>query len=149
MEYDQISGAAYELSDPCDFDEFCRLIENGQATKIHHDEFYLRIINNFCESVQANKMPKAWVLHAISDAFFKVTMGGRWEDEFPLPWTDISLPFTRAESKDIDVFCKVANMLRSEPTLKVTEAINKAASDCSVSYEKARAAYYKYKDLIK
>lgn len=148
MGYDQLSEDDYELSEPCDFDEFCKLIENGQATEKHHAEFYLRIINHFCASIQANKMPKAWVLHAISDAFFKVTMGGSWEDEFPLPWTNISRPFSRAESKNIEVFCKVANMLKSESALKVTEAITKAADDSAVSYEKARAAYYKYKRLI-
>ena len=138
----------YRLAEPGNFDEYCELIKNNAANDQQHKEFYLRMISHFIESVYNEQKPKDFVLYALADAFMKVINGGRWEDEFPLPWTDISLPFTSAESKDLNVFCEISNRLKREPKVGVTETIARVASDKAVSYEKARAAYYDYKKLI-
>lgn len=138
----------YRLAAPIDFDEYCELINNNDANDQHHKEFYLRMIMHFIESVYSEQKPKDFVLYALADAFTKIINGGRWEDELPLPWDDAYSPWTRAESKDLQVFCMVSNMLKSGQESDVTEAIKKAASDSAVSYEKARAGYYKFKKII-
>ena len=144
-ENDGAEDAGYEFSDPQDFSEYSQLIRDGFATKRHHDEFYLRLIWHFIERTLSDAGPEKWVMTALADAFLKVVMGGRWEDEFPLPWTKASLPFSRAEWSALGIYCDTANALAANSKLKVTDAIKSAASKHSVSYEKARAAYYNHK----
>ena len=138
---------SYDLADPQNFDEYIALIRDGTATERHHDEFDLRMIWHFCECVDTGKKPKNWVLLAISKAFFKITMGGRWEDEFPLPWTERTEanPQTITEKKDIKIFREIFDRLMADSNLDITSTITDVARENYVSYEKARAAYYKYK----
>lgn len=139
----------YPLSEPAGFSEFCKLIDSGEATNQHHKEFDLRMINHFCTCIYAGEKPENWVLLAIANAFTNVTMRGRWEDEFQLPWTKASSPWTNAENKDLKIFCEIANRLKSNSNLAVLETILIVAKESAVSFEKARAAYYKHKHLIK
>jgi hypothetical protein len=132
----------YFLIEPQDFSEYSQLIRNGSATERHHKEFYLRMIQHFTDSVYTGKPPDAWVMSALADAFEKVLHGGRWEDEFPLPWTKVRLPHSRAEWSALGIYCDIENAMKANPEQNVTDAINNAANDHAVSYEKARAAYY-------
>lgn len=110
----------YFLADPQDFAEYSQLIKNGSATERHHKEFYLRIIQHFTDSVYEDKQPAVWVMLAIADAFEKVLHGGRWEDEFPLPWTKVNLPFSRAEHSALRIYCDIANAMNANPEQNVT-----------------------------
>lgn len=132
----------YFFSDPQDFAEYSQLIRNGSASKLHHDEFYLRLIWHFIEHATSDTPPDKWVMKALADAFLKVVNGGRWEDEFPLPWTNVSLPWSTAEWSALSIYCDVANAVSANPHEKVTRIIKEVASNHSVSYEKARSAYY-------
>lgn len=87
-------------------------------------------------------------MKALADAFMKVVMGGRWEDELPLPWTEASSYLPRAENDAISIYCDIANALKADPDAKVVATINAVASTRCVSFEKARAAYYKYKEVF-
>jgi hypothetical protein len=138
----------YVVAEPTGFSEFTDLVSNGNATEQHHEEFTLRLIEQFMDSVYAGKTPDGWVMHALADSFMKVVNGGRWEDEFPLPWTKISLPHTAAEWQALGIFCDVTNVIKSSPGAEVTAVIREVASARNVSYESARAAYYKHKHLI-
>lgn len=138
----------WKLSEPRDFSKFSDLIASGEASERQHDEFHLRMMLHFIDSVDNDKQPELWVMKAFSKSFFRVLMGARWEDEFQLPWTEVSLPWSPAERKDLEVFIEIANSFGKNPTLKITEVINSAAKNNSMSYEKARAAYYKYKSLL-
>ncbi|MHB1331448.1 MAG: hypothetical protein ACYCY1_02550 [Sulfuriferula sp.] len=139
----------YLLTNPSDFSEFCELIVNETATERHHDEFTLRLIQHFIDSVYDEKVPEYWVTKALANSFFKVLQGGRWEDEFPLPWTKTSLPYTAAEWQSLAIFCHIASSVKLNPDAKVTAIIQEVANAMAVSYETARAAYYKHKLLIK
>jgi hypothetical protein len=142
---DDGDGEEYFLIEPEDFAEYSQLIRDGSATKQHHDEFHLRLIQHFLDSVYSGKPPDAWVMRALADAFMKVIHGGRWEDEFPLPWTKISLPWSRAEWSALAIYCDVANAVAANPHENVTNIIKGVASGHSVSYENARSAYYAHK----
>ena len=139
----------YPLIEPKDFSEFCALIDSREATSEHYKEYDLRMINHFCTCIYAGKQPENWVLYALAKAFTKVTMGGKWEDEFQLPWTEASSPWTVAENKDLKIFCEIANRLKGNPTIGVLDTISAVADENCSSFEKARAAYYKHKHLIK
>ena len=135
----------YFLNDPQDFAEYCQFMSSKNATDDLQDEFYLRLIQHFVDSAYANNLPEKWVVLALADAFTKVLQGGRWEDEFPLPWTKVSLPFSRAEYSALIIYCDIANAIKANPKQKVTAAIKEAASAHATSYEKARDAYYSHK----
>jgi len=77
-------GEEYLLNDPQDFTEYCRLISDGSGTANHHNEFYLRLIQHFVDSVYEDKPPDPWVMKTFADAFMKVVHGGRWEESIPL-----------------------------------------------------------------
>lgn len=140
---------SYELVEPQSFAEFSKLIQRGEATEQHHKEFYLRLINHFCASVEGDREPDKWALYKLASALAKVAEGGRWEDELPLPWAERSSPWSSAEQKDLDLFCEIARYIKSVPDCIVTEVIKDVATNNNASYEKARAAYYKHKHLIK
>jgi hypothetical protein len=142
---DGSAGEEYSLINPQDFTEYCRLISAGDGTARHHDEFYLRLIQHFVDSVYENKPPDTWVMKTFADAFMKVVHGGRWEDQFPLPWTKTSVPFTRAEFKALGIYLEIVNALKMDPQLKVVAAIKSAATNFYTDYSTARAAYYRYK----
>lgn len=138
----------YLLSEPHNFDEYRQLVVSLEANTKQLNEFHLRMIQHFIERVGSETQPDKWVMEALADNFLKVVMGGRWEDEFPLPWTQASSPFSRAEKSALNIYCDIANALKANPKLKVTDAINKIAGEHFVSYEKARAAYYSYKKVF-
>lgn len=125
-----------------------RRAELNNAPECHDDDFSLKLIQQFVNSVYAGEKPDDWVLTALADAFSKVIEGGRWEDELPLPWTKTLLPWSAAEWRDIGIFCDVSNIIRTDPKFPVTEAISNVAELRNVSYETARHAYYSHKGLI-
>lgn len=135
----------YQLIDPQSFEEFSEMIGNGTASNQHHDEFYLRLINEFCGCVESDTVPDRWVMLALCKAFTKITMGGRWEDEFPLPWTKRSLIWTDKELRDLSLFRQIRSVIKASPDFDVTSTIREIADKNNTSYETARAAYYKFK----
>jgi hypothetical protein len=144
----EVSHEGYFLSEPIDLFEFNELIRNGTATERHHDEFYLRLLQHFVDRVYAREAPENWVMNALTDAFIKVLQGERWEDALPLPWTKMTLPHTAAEWQALGIFCDVTKAIKSNTDAEVTAVIRDVASARNVSYESARAAYYKHKHLI-
>lgn len=138
----------YLLSEPHDFDEYRQLVISLKASQKQQDEFHLRMIWHFIERVGSETPPDRWVMKALADNFLKVVMGGRWEDEFPLPWTEVSSPFSRAEESALKIYCDIANALKAEPGREVINTINEIADEHAVSFEKARAAYYSYKKVF-
>jgi hypothetical protein len=141
-------GEAYSFCDPQNFAEYRQLVKNGCATEQQHHEFYLRMIWHFIESVGEDRSPDKWVMNALADAFLKVVYGGRWEDEFPLPWTKVSLPYSRAEWSALEIYCTITNALNADNKLTVKAAIEIAVKKYSVSPQKASSAYYLHKKQL-
>ena len=133
----------YYVQGPLDFDEF--LEGMGRGKKDAGDEFVLRMIQHFIDAVYAKESPRSWVLNYLADQFYKVLHGGRWEDEFPLPWTKRCDYGSQAEWRALAIFCDIANAKHAAPKRPITALIKEAALEWSVSYETARAAYYKHR----
>ena len=89
----------YYLAGPEDFDEYMERIGNKEASPQEHEEFELRIIQNFIDSVYAREPPRQWVMDYLADRFFRVLHGGEWAREFPLPWIPVPADFSRAEDR--------------------------------------------------
>ncbi|MEC5397929.1 hypothetical protein [Uliginosibacterium sp. H1] len=135
-----------QLSEPTDFSKYMERIADGTATERHHEEFALRMILRFCENAESASVEPV-VLRYLAEQLFKVAMGGRWEDELPLPWAKMSLPWTRAEWDALQIYCFVSSTHSADSSQPITKAIEKAAAHFSCSYEKARAAYYDLRHL--
>lgn len=131
-----------------EFEAFMERIGSRTASKEELDEFCLRIIECFCQSVHAGDAAPGWVLNYLADQLYKILHGGRWEDELPLPWTERSSPFTRAEQKALQIYCDVENARRGDPGRKVTAIIEDVASRRAVSYQTARDGYYKWRRKV-
>jgi hypothetical protein len=138
----EAGDAAYKLVGPADYDDYLKRYNSGQATREEEDEFDLRMIQRFIDCVYADKAPEPWILRAIADAFMNVLYGGRWEDEFPLPWTKINVPFTRAEWRGIEIYCAIRMRHEERPSEDITAIMDEVADEWGVSYELARDHYY-------
>lgn len=138
----------YDPIEPLDYDEYLELIRDGKATQRHHDEFHYRMLWHFILCVGGGEQPKQFVMNALADIFLKITQGGRWDDEIPMPWSDRSSPFSQAERKDLDIFCQIGNRLMTDKNQNITSIIEDVARSNNVSFEKARAAWYARRGLL-
>lgn len=138
----------YGPIEPLDYDEYLELIRDGKATQRHHDEFHYRMLWHFILCVGGGEQPKQFVMNALADIFLKITQGGRWDDEMPMPWSDRSSPFSQAERKDLDIFCQIGNRFMTDKNQNITSIIEDVAKSNNVSFEKARAAWYARRGLL-
>lgn len=127
------------------FKDYCSRIDDGTATEIDHDEFYMRVIARFVAQTHKGETIDNWVQSALCRAFEKILLGGDWVDEFPLPWIEGTKIRPPHEQKNLEIYIYVAQTLIDDPARKVTGLISEAADIYCCSYEKAEAAYYKYK----
>ncbi|WP_036249079.1 hypothetical protein [Methylobacter sp. BBA5.1] len=136
------------------FEEFADRIGNITATDIEQEEFYMRLMQRFCINVYENKPIEPWILRAFADAFAKILMGGDWEDEIYLPWKSMSTIWSRAEERNLKIYCEIENTindaLKESQVQKpqITKLIADAADKHNCSYEIARDAYYKLKKSL-
>lgn len=138
-----------DISKPFDYTAFCERIRAGEASAKDHEEFTIRAMQMFCRAIYCDEEPEKWVQYYFADQFLKILHGSLWCDELPLPWVPQSQIRTRAEEQGLKIFCDVENAKRASPEKKITNLLNEAAKKYSVSYETARAGYYKGKHLHK
>jgi hypothetical protein len=134
-----------------DFEEVSNRIGNGTATDLEHEDFYMLLMQRFCINVYEGRPVEPWILNAFADAFTKILMGGNWNDEIPLPWIPMTPIRSRAEERNLRIYCEIENSinnsLKENPLEKpqITKLIEIAASNHNCSYETARDSYYKLK----
>jgi hypothetical protein len=144
---DHIKNGQYELSEPYDFDEWHNLIKNNKASDRQEGEKDLRFVLHFIDMVQKGESPNNEVMQFLALCFTGVINDPthRWEDSFLMPWSEISVHMSRSELIDLELYGEVTEILEAFPGYRTTKAIKQAADKWHTSYEKARAAYYKYK----
>ena len=115
------------------------------------DEFQMRIMGQFCRDFWKNgnacDVPY-WIMNYIAERFHQVLVGDTFNNALPLPWDPADPVRSRAEELSLSIFCDVTNQLKSSEQAKVTNIIASVAQDYNVSYETARAAYYKHIKLL-
>ena len=135
-----------DLSDMSfDFEDYFERFHSGDMSKEEKEEFDARILGLFCQSfIRSQGDPAAipkWVASYMCEQIYKVLGGLQFADAFkmPEPWQQPAPIRSRAEQEALEIFCDVANALRSDSSLKITDAISDAARRRNASYEKARA----------
>lgn len=134
-----------------DFDDYFKRFEIGMLSEFESEEFDARVLGLFCQSFIRSKGDPAaiprWVASHMCEQIYKVLAGDEFANAFrmPPPWQQPSSIFTRAEARAMEIFNDIFITLKDDPTLNTVDVIAAVASNHAVSYETARAAYYKYK----
>ncbi|MGN0925613.1 hypothetical protein [Ectopseudomonas mendocina] len=128
-----------------DIDALFARVEAGQASEMDHELFNACMMDRFIGRVHCGQPIEPWILEALADAFVKILFGGEWNDEIRLPGRPMTPIRSPKDQRALDIYCAVANAINLEGRA-VTEAIDSAAASHAVSYETARADYYKWKD---
>lgn len=134
-----------------DFEDYFDKYFKKELSEEERNLFMSRVIGHFCRDFYKNGNPAdvpKWIMSFVADGLYKVLAGEEWAHEFPLPWTTETPIRTRAEQLALDLFCYISNFKTDNPAEKTTDVIAGAAKKFNVSYETARAAYYKYKSHL-
>lgn len=134
-------------SAPDDLDALFHRVAHGTASSDDHELFHASVIDRFISRVHSGKQIEPWILAFMADALFKVLMGGDWNDELQLPGRPPTEIRPWRDQRDLEIFCDVSNAINLQE-MKVTEAIGWAAENHAVSFETARAGYYRWKEAI-
>ena len=132
-----------------DFEAYFERAGNRELSEEESSEFEMRLMGQFCRDFWKGGgagVPD-WIMDHIATKFFQVLIGDNLNNAFPLPWDPADREFSRTEEQSLGIFCDVANQLKSDEKAKVTNVIASVAQDYNVSYETARAAYYKHAKL--
>lgn len=129
-----------------DFEDYFKRADAEELSQQESIEFPARVIGRYCRDIYARKLPPVWVLDYVAEAFSKVLAGGEWDDELPMPWTvpNTSHFPSRSMLESIEIIAEISRLMQENPEVRVTSAITAAATAHNVSYEKARAVWYKH-----
>lgn len=130
-----------------DLDELFSRIGDDSASDEDHDFFDASMIDRFISRVYNNEQVEPWILSRMADALWKVMMGGEWNDEILLPGRPTTPIRPWRDQRDLQIYCDVCNAVNQDG-MKVTEAIIKVANQHAVSFETARAGYYRWRDQL-
>lgn len=132
------------------FEDYFDRFRRGELTEQESKEFTARAIGLFCRSFfesrgDTSALPR-WVVNYIAEQMWKVLGGERWDDALPMPWSERSSLFKkRTDERAADIYSAVHNALHARPELAVTELLQEQADKHCVSFETARADYYRMK----
>lgn len=133
--------------EPDDLDALFNRIANQTASDDDHDLFDASIIDRFINRVFAGEQVEPWIMSHLAESFYKVLMGSDWNDEVLLPGRPVSPIRPWRDQRDLEIYCDASNAINLSG-MKVTEAISHAATKHAVSFETARAGYYRWRDQL-
>ena len=134
----------WDPSQEDDIDELFARMRNGEGTVDDHNLYDACIIDRFIYRTYEGKPVEPWIARELSNSFFNVLMGGEWDKEFILPGREPPLERPWREKRDFDIYCETDNLIKYGG-MSVTAALDHSAASNSVSYETARAAFYRWK----
>lgn len=137
----------WNSSAPDDLDELFSRVRGGFGSKTDNDFFDYAMIDRFISRVWAGQEIEPWILERLSNMFTKVLLGGAWDEEIHSPGKKDLPPKERRYQRDLQIYCDATN-LANEEQLPITDALQVVSEWHSVSYEKARAAYYQFKKQL-
>jgi len=136
---------AYKLTQ---FFESIRKRDDEMPDDSESGEFDMRMLQLFIVSVYSGQPVPDWINRALADVFYKILCGGEWSEEICIPWIRPPAIRTKVEGRGLEIYCFVENLLR-ESRDDIVATISSAANEFHVSYETARADYYKWKKQLK
>lgn len=130
-----------------DIDELFERVRNRTASEEDHELFDACMLDRFIHRVGTGEPVEPWIMESLANAFTKILFGGEWNDEVRLPGRPVSPIFSWREWRDIEIHREILDCLKNQQ-VKVVDAISLVADRHAVSYETARAAYYKRSKLL-
>lgn len=131
-----------------DLDKLFRRVNDRNSSEEDHELFDACMLDRFIGRVEAGEPVEPWILASLAKSFTHVLMGAQWNDAIRLPGRPAPQIRTWREQRDMDIYIDTTGYINAGG-LGVTEAIQAAAEKHAVSYETARAAYYRRKELSK
>lgn len=133
-----------------DFEDYFKRSANRELSDEEADEFTMRAMALFCRDFWKKEDPAdvpLWLMRYFAEQFYNVLAGEPFNQALPLPWDQADLlgHLSRKERQEREIFMDIAKLLASCPDIKVTRAMQEVADARHVSYETARAAWYKIK----
>lgn len=130
-----------------DIDELFNRVANRTASEEDHELFGACMLDRFITRVHSGEPVEQWILESLANTFCKILLGGEWNDELLLPGRTQTPIRPWRDDRDLRIYCDVANTVNSG-NMDVTDAITQAAAEHAVSFETARAGYYRWKNSI-
>jgi hypothetical protein len=139
--------------EPSEREALFKRVRESESTAEDHSLFDAMMMMKFCEQAYSGKPVDDWILNAVSNRFTKILCGGEWHAEFNLPWLLAEPIRTDIEERELKIYVAIRQMqddslATSGKRLKVTDAITRVAGEFNISYESARAGYYKINKII-
>lgn len=135
---------------PCgadDIDELFDRVADRTELELDHELFDACVLDRFITRVHSDEPVEPWILERLANTFCKILLGGEWNDELRLPGRTQTPIRPWRDDRDLRIYCDVANAVNIGK-MSVTDAITQAADEHAVSFETARAGYYRWKEQI-
>lgn len=140
-----------------DFESYFERHDRGELDDGELQEFDARVIGLFCRRLLTTTTAtgdwterESFAAYYLAKKLRQVIGGVPWTKSFSIPfsWGEFEHDFTKTGKRAADIFCAIHNALRANPALAVTELIHQQADEHCVSFETARADYYRAKRSI-
>lgn len=137
-----------------DFEDYFERHQRGELSEAEAEEFDARVIGIFCRrmltTASATGTWNDWenfAAYMLAKKLQWVIGGVEWRKQFHLPMEGLTREsdFTRTGERAAEIFCAINNALKVDPSLKVVDLIAAQADRHCVSFESARADYYRAK----
>lgn len=128
------------LGSGVDLDEFFRR-EVSSLSESECQLYEVRMLQLFCKKVYAGEHPPAWLMDDLANTFMTVLAGSTWQDEIALPWIPATPDRTRAQQRQLDIYCAIRNRKRRYPDEKSADMVGVISSEFNCSIKTVEAAY--------
>lgn len=128
------------LGSEIDLDEFFRR-EVSSLSESEYQLYEVRMLQLFCKKVYAGGHPPAWLMDDLANTFMTVLAGSPWQDAIALPWIPATPDRTRAQQRQLDIYCAMRNMRRRCPGEKWATMVEVISSEFNCSTKTVEAAY--------
>lgn len=140
------SGHAFgdPLADSTDLEDYFKRSESNALSYGELMLFDVRMLQLFCRKVYAGESPPAWLMNSIANSFYSVLSGLPWEEELPLPWRPSPSNLTRAQKRQLDIYCALMGSKQDNPESSWANRVEAIAAEfcCSVKTVEAAHTYW-------
>lgn len=110
-----------------------------------HELFDEYMMDRFILRVSRGEPVEGWIMRWVAETFAKILAGSEFHDHVHLWFLPRTPVRPWREQRDLEVACEIFN--RAKPR-EVTATIEAVAVEHTVSFECARAAYYKWRPVF-
>lgn len=128
------------LGSGIDLEEFFRREVSG-LSEAEYQLYEVKMLQLFCKKVYAGEHPPAWLMNDLANTFMTVLAGSPWQDAIALPWIPAIPDRTRAQQRQLDIYCAIENRKRRNPDEKRASMVEAISDEFKCSVKTVEAAY--------